>query len=642
VSLYTKTVLIISSVLLTLVALLYVVSQSILLNSYNQLEEHNVQQNVQRALNAISHEITQLGIENGDYASWDDTYAFVQDHNTAYIENNLVNETFTSLSIDVMVFMDMEGQIVYAKAVDFYTGEEQSIPEDLYPFLGASSPLLNITDEEYGVQGIVMIDSTPMIVSSQHIYTSQLEGPPTGTMVMGRLLDQARIEGLGNNLDLSVTVKPLSGRVLPGDFQFAQTNLVDPSSIFVRPMDAARTGGYALLNDLNGTPAIILRVDLARDIYAQGQATVSFFVIALGVISLIFVGAALILLDRLMLSRISRLSSNLSAVRLTANFSRQLPVHGNDELASLAADINATLQALSQSQHDLQKVNDELEARVLERTQELSASNQSLAEEILQHQRTQEKLAQARDQAVEALELKARILANVSHDSRTPLTVILLRTEMMLNGRYGPVTDKQVETLDGILVNARQLLGFLNNLLNESQAQAKNLSARFVPFQPRALLNEVALTASPLVERKGLAFFTELAADVPATLHGDPERLNQILMNLVENAIKFTNQGRVSIRISQAENDSWSLEVSDTGIGIRDDAQARIFDAFWQVEGTSSNGNNLGVGLGLSIVKQFTTLMGGTISVSSVEGEGSTFTVTLPLQQPEQETVAEK
>jgi signal transduction histidine kinase len=316
-----------------------------------------------------------------------------------------------------------------------------------------------------------------------------------------------------------------------------------------------------------------------------------------------------------------------------------MPTNGHDELAGLAEDINATLKALGQFQNELQKANEELEARVQLRTQELSATNLQLAEEITEHHRTQEKLAQARDHALEALELKARILANISHDSRTPLTVIMLRSEMMRNGRYGPVTDKQTETLDGILVNARQLLGFLNNLLNESQAQAKTLSVKIAPFKPADLLKDVSLTATPLVERKGLTFHTELTADIPATLYGDPQRLNQILMNLVENAIKFTNKGSIRVRIFQPDNNCWSLEVTDTGIGIPDAAQARIFDAFWQVEGTYNDGNNLGVGLGLSIVKQLTTLMDGQISVSSIEGQGSTFTVTLPILHPEKESI---
>jgi signal transduction histidine kinase len=641
-SLYTKTLLIITTILIALITLLYFVSQGILMDSFNNLEEQDVSRNVQRVLNAFEQNINQLNIQNGDYAEWDDTYQFVQDRNQAYIDSNLVAETFTSLGIDFMAFINDANEVVYTKAVNSQTGEVNPIPPELAALFIPQSPLLNMPEDSNGQSGIIMLGDKPALISSRHIFTSLMEGSSSGKLIMGYMLDEASIATLSDTLKLSLTLWYVGDPALPSSFNNAQSEIQTDSAIYVHPLSEQRTAGYALLNDLNGTPALILQVDLQRSIYAQGQASISFFLAALLIIGLIFTLGALILLDRLVLSRLTRLSNTLSAVRASADFSRRMPVDGYDELASLAADINSTLEALAQSQNDLQTANEQLEARVQERTLELSTTNLHLAEEIVQHQQTQAKLAGARDQAIEALNLKTQLLANISHDSRTPLTVIMLRTEMLKNTRYGAVNEKQMETLDSILVNGRQLLGFLNNLLSESQARAKTMRLKSALFNPADLLKYVSLTVAPLIERKRLTFTSEMDGDVPQTLLGDRERLNQILMNLVENAVKFTETGGIRIRIFQPDASHWSLQVSDTGIGIPQEAQAHIFDAFWQVDGSHVGEVNQGIGLGLSIVEQLTTLMKGEITVNSEPGHGTTFTITLPLLLPEKEQSDEK
>jgi signal transduction histidine kinase len=641
-SLYTKTLLIITTILIALITLLYFVSQGILMDSFNNLEEQDVSRNVQRVLNAFEQNINQLNIQNGDYAEWDDTYQFVQDRNQAYIDSNLVAETFTSLGIDFMAFINDANEVVYTKAVNSQTGEVNPIPPELAALFIPQSPLLNMPEDSNGQSGIIMLGDKPALISSRHIFTSLMEGSSSGKLIMGYMLDEASIATLSDTLKLSLTLWYVGDPALPSFFKNAQSEIQTDSAIYVHPLSEQRTAGYALLNDLNGTPALILQVDLQRSIYAQGQASISFFLAALLIIGLIFTLGALILLDRLVLSRLTRLSNTLSAVRASADFSRRMPVDGYDELASLAADINSTLEALAQSQNDLQTANEQLEARVQERTLELSTTNLHLAEEIVQHQQTQAKLAGARDQAIEALNLKTQLLANISHDSRTPLTVIMLRTEMLKNTRYGAVNEKQMETLDSILVNGRQLLGFLNNLLSESQARAKTMRLKSALFNPADLLKDVSLTVAPLIERKRLTFTSEMDGDVPQTLLGDRERLNQILMNLLENAVKFTETGGIRIRIFQPDASHWSLQVSDTGIGIPQEAQAHIFDAFWQVDGSHVGEVNQGIGLGLSIVEQLTTLMKGEITVNSEPGHGTTFTITLPLLLPEKEQSDEK
>jgi signal transduction histidine kinase len=250
-----------------------------------------------------------------------------------------------------------------------------------------------------------------------------------------------------------------------------------------------------------------------------------------------------------------------------------------------------------------------------------------------ERERVEEALRQARDEALAALRFKQQILANISHDARTPITVITLYTEMLQNQIYGPLNEKQHSALDSILVSTRQLLFFFTTLLDEAQLNAGKIVLRDADFAPSDLLKNVEINMKPLADKKTLVLSTQLAAGVPSVLRGDPDRLEQILMNLVNNAIKFTDAGAINVNLYCPDDQHWAFAVSDTGIGIAPEKRDQIFEAFWQVDGSTTRSVTTGVGLGLSIVRQLTELMKGQVSVQSEPGKGSTFIVTLPLKQ---------
>ncbi len=244
---------------------------------------------------------------------------------------------------------------------------------------------------------------------------------------------------------------------------------------------------------------------------------------------------------------------------------------------------------------------------------------------------TIESLAEARDEALAASRLKSHILATVSHDLRTPLSSILGYAEIMREGLYGPITDQQQETLDRLTSNAEQLLAFVNNLLDSAQLDAGKMDLEIGPFPPQELIESVESMVNGQAHRKGLDVITLVADDVPDPLVGDLARLEQIANNLVGNAVKFTEKGWVKMRLFRPDDEHWAIEVSDSGPGIPPEAQAHIFDAFWQVNGLEGRPRHKGSGLGLYIVRQLAGLMDGEITLSSQVGQGSTFTVRLPL-----------
>ena len=226
--------------------------------------------------------------------------------------------------------------------------------------------------------------------------------------------------------------------------------------------------------------------------------------------------------------------------------------------------------------------------------------------------------------------MKNTFLAVVSHELRTPLNAILGYAEMLKEAIYGPVNEKQVRASDRIISNARRLLDIVNDLLDQAQIEAGKMTFRMQPFQPAVLLENVLEVTHKTAADKGLALTGELDPELPETINGDLTRLQQILLNLTTNAIKFTDRGSVHIRLFRPNKKQWSIEVTDTGVGIPDEELPHIFEAFRQADSTLTRRHG-GFGLGLTIVQQLANLMGGAVTVKSKIGVGSVFTVTLPL-----------
>ena len=229
--------------------------------------------------------------------------------------------------------------------------------------------------------------------------------------------------------------------------------------------------------------------------------------------------------------------------------------------------------------------------------------------------------------------LKSTFVAIVSHELRTPLNAILGYAEMFKEAVYGPINDKQANMSDRIIQNTGRLLGLINDLLDQAQMEAGKLTINLNPVKPYELLETLHGLLDKSASDKDLKLTSEIDDSLPETLIGDGGRLQQILVNLVTNAIKFTDTGEVSIRLFRSAYAKWGIEVTDTGRGIPKEDLPHIFETFRQVEGTATRTKG-GFGLGLSIVNQLVILMNGDIKVTSELEQGTTFSITLPLVIP--------
>jgi signal transduction histidine kinase len=237
----------------------------------------------------------------------------------------------------------------------------------------------------------------------------------------------------------------------------------------------------------------------------------------------------------------------------------------------------------------------------------------------------------------EASRHKSEFLANMSHELRTPLNAVLGYAELIQDGIYGEVSAKLQGVLERIQQNGRHLLGLINDVLDLSKIEAGQLTLAPADYSMRELVLDVASATEALAAEKKLALEVDAPPDLPRG-RGDERRLTQVLMNLVSNAIKFTDAGSVSIR-ARLEDGSLQVSVTDTGVGVAPEDQARIFEEFQQVDASSTRKKG-GTGLGLAIAKRIVELHGGRIWVESTPGQGSTFAFTLPLRAGEREKAA--
>jgi signal transduction histidine kinase len=232
---------------------------------------------------------------------------------------------------------------------------------------------------------------------------------------------------------------------------------------------------------------------------------------------------------------------------------------------------------------------------------------------------------------------KSQFLANMSHELRTPLNAILGYTELIVDNIYGEVPERIESVLERVDRNGRHLLTLINDVLDISKMEAGQLTLSFNDYSMKEIVNNVIVAVESLGAEKNLTLRAEVASDLPVG-KGDEQRITQVLLNLVSNAIKFTDEGEVSVRVAVSDG-AFHVSVTDTGIGISEADQQMIFEEFQQADGSATRSKG-GTGLGLAIARRIVAMHGGRLSVESELGQGSTFTFTLPVRVEEQTEAA--
>jgi adenylate cyclase len=358
-----KTLLLTTLPLLGLMVILYGSLSAILHRSYTRLEQQDAQRNLQRVEEVMAGDLMQLQSLTEDWAAWNDTYAFIEDGNTDYVESNLHKYAFESLRLDVVVLVNTEGEIVYGRRYDQETRTFLPAPPSLVQQLTQGSPLTQFPHLAYHHQGLIPVDDQLLLAVVEPILRSDATGPPKGAFLMGRYVNGAMVESLALRTRLNLQFHPLTSEGLAPDLQpmvkalSAQTQAPSPTAsstpTIVQPQDTNSLAGYALWPDVYGQPQAILEVLLPRDIYRQGQLSRRYLGLSLLGACLVSTAGILLLLDRVILRRLLGLSQTVQHIGRSNDLTQRVMTHGNDELSHLGDQINDMLGELQISNEKL-------------------------------------------------------------------------------------------------------------------------------------------------------------------------------------------------------------------------------------------------------------------------------------------------
>jgi len=349
-------------------------------------------------------------------------------------------------------------------------------------------------------------------------------------------------------------------------------------------------------------------------------------------IILIVVGLSIFVSSRLqgvISSPIQRLVETMGSVSSQQDFSLRAEGDHQDEIGSLIAGFNHMLGQLQFRDQELERHRHDLELLVEERTHELDRVNRDLQNSI-------HDLELAKNTAEQASRAKSQFLANMSHEIRTPMIGVLGMTELLFDTQ---LNEKQQHLARTVFKSGEALLEIINELLDFSKIEAGKLEITCEDFSLSELVAEVLKLLAEAAQNKHLDLTSQFDPDLPVMVAGDSGRIRQILLNLVGNAVKFSEHGGVVVRVYQVRTAGFTLirfEVEDSGIGIPTESLDSIFDSFTQGDDSTTRHYG-GTGLGLAIVKQLAELMGGEVTVTSQVGEGSCFRVDLPLAPVDQQ-----
>ena len=616
-----RTLIIIGATLVGLNTVLYQISTTLLLGSSIQAEEQNTRQVMNGVLGVFAQHVNQFNARFTDWSSWDDTYQFVVDRNVQYIKSNLIEAQLKNLKLNLILYIDNSGRTVFGTGFDLEKEKKTPVPVGLKPLLVPGSRLLAPATPEATLEGLVVLPEGVMLIASRPILTSKGEGPQRGWFIVGRYLSASELEGLSQIIHLPLTMERVDrASIAPGGQWVKSLNSHSPD-VRIQRLSEDTIAGSVILKDINDQPAIMLRTESQRTIYQQGLGATRYLTSAILIVGLVFGIVTLLLLEKLVLSRLARFNREVKQIGVSGDLSQRVTVVNRDEISSLATGLNTMLDQLERYQTERQQTAIDLET--------------------------------AKEAAEAANRSKSAFLANMSHELRTPLNAIIGYSEMLQEEATDLEQDGLVPDLQRINSAGQHLLGLINDILDLSKIEAGKMDLYLETFDLNSLIQEIVSLVRPLVQRNNNTLHIHYSA-LSGSMHADLIKVRQILLNLLSNAAKFTEKGEIGLKVEliavrqrehpQAPPTHFRFTVTDTGIGMTPEQVASLFQAFTQADASTTRKYG-GTGLGLAISQRFCGLMGGQISVESQIGQGSTFTVVLPIMvdnspQPEPQAIA--
>ncbi len=326
--------------------LIYHISSIIVLKGYAELEKQEMIKGTERTDTVFKNAVSELDIKLSDWAAWDNSYIFVQDGNQEYIDINLQDPVFFQLGINLMLFMNNDGKIIYGKTMDLNTEESISSEDELMSYIKNNIKLFKFTDLEGSFSGIISLEEGNFLIVARPVIKSDETGPIPGSMILGKFINNDFLKNIEKLTQLSIKSYPYNFSTFTADLSLAKTNLSKTKKYFVNPLTNDSIAGYYLLYDINNNPVSILKVVGDRDMYKQGKNSFNFFVLVISISVLFFGAIILFFFEIAVVSRIHNLNRQIFDIAESDDISKRIKIDRDDEIGDLIMSINNMLDDL--------------------------------------------------------------------------------------------------------------------------------------------------------------------------------------------------------------------------------------------------------------------------------------------------------
>ena len=566
-----KTILTLCVSALLIVAIAVAASRWILFRRYLDLERENLTLNTRRLESILIAQEDRFASSARDWAVWDSAFEYARSPGKDFETENLVADTFESLEIHFLVFVDPLGKILPGKGYDSQGRQWVDPPGALLDVLSNIASGKRSRMEGQGRQGILSLPEGLFLVAGHPVLKSDGSGPPAGSLFMVRRIDKAFLEDISKQAGSPVSLLPLSAPEVPVRLLLEAE---EAGRLAEYRIEENMVAGYLLVRDLSGVPIAAMKFLLPRQIYDQGRRTLLVFLAFFITFCFGIIAIVLLLLDRAVLGRLARLSAEVQAISAAEDLERRVTVDGTDELGSLENRVNVFLSSLQRSSDRLRSANRELQD----------------------------------------------FAYIVSHDLKAPLRGISTLAGWISSDHRESLDEDAREKLDLLLVRVRRMNDLIDGILKYSRVGRAR--GEVAPVDCNALVAETVDLLAP-----GERFSVTVQENLP-TVTADRTKLTEVFQNLISNAVKYIDKPKGEIRIGcEPCGDCWKFSVSDNGPGIEEKYHEKVFQIF-QTLGSKENPGSTGVGL--AVVRKIVEQMGGQVWIESVPGEGAAFLFTVP------------
>lgn len=596
-----RVTILISSIFCALLISLFLTFNLVLIKEFKGLEEQSINKNIARIHEGISILKKEVATKVVEWGAWDDTYNYIKNKNKQYENSNLSYESLDQLHLRHFLITDLKGKIINSIYLNKKAEEKETIDKiGMSVFEKINFEVLRSKKE---LSGIIDLNGNAFLFGAAPITNSSNDAPISGVILFTSDFDQVtynKLEELTkNSLIVIANSEKNVNSVLKGNINEI---FISGKNSFV--LEKETIYGITAITDFFEHPirAVVVKMDrkLMEEGY-QARNLVTFYVLLFTLISLTL---SLYYLRKIIINPLSLISNETRLIDKNQLNNKRVSLVGDNEINTLAVSINQMLDKIAKSHNEVR------EARLI-------ADRANLA--------------------------KTMFVARISHEIRNQTHGIRGINELLLKRDLPP----QVRDLINMSNNASDgLVSIVSEIMDFTKAEAGELSYENIPCDIRKIAKEVMQVIATRLENKkqenkdcNIRLYNNISPDVPMTILSDPTKLKQVLMNILGNALKFTNTGYVGMSINtnilRKGVYSLNIEISDTGTGIPKDKQENIFEPFKQVNASDSR-DHKGTGLGLAIVKSFIDGMNGTVEIDSDLGVGSTFHISFKIYSSEE------